>query len=372
MSQTTETPTKPPEKLPAVVKPPAPPVAQQTLSEIAEYGSFENDQVFAHVQRVAKMLCQSALVPEAYRGEKNLPNVIIALDISRRQNVPPLSVMQNLHIIDGKPTWSSQWIIARINGCGRFSPLRYTIEHLGRKEVTYEYTKWDGGQKSRQRATVEIDNIQCIARATEKETGEELESSPVTVELAVKEGWYGKSGSKWQTMPLQMIRYRAAAFFGRIYCPELLLGMLSEEEVIDITPDRPDRPSIPAPHSTDEAPATTEVPEIPAARGEESQVRPEGEEPARTIETVVEPPATNGKQSEPKNTAQPYTKPTIDSQLEGVYGLAHPDDLLTVKSTVGAEGTDITDFLKLSPELKEQAKQELGRLTTARHKRAKR
>jgi hypothetical protein len=52
--------------------------------------------------------------------------------------------------------------------------------------------------------------------------------------MAVNEGWYGKNGSKWQSMPDLMLRYRSAAFFGRIYAPELLMGLPSSEESRDI------------------------------------------------------------------------------------------------------------------------------------------
>jgi hypothetical protein len=54
--------------------------------------------------------------------------------------------------------------------------------------------------------------------------------------MAKKEGWATKAGSKWQTMPELMIRYRAAAFWGRLYASDLLLGMQSQEEVVDIEP----------------------------------------------------------------------------------------------------------------------------------------
>jgi hypothetical protein len=33
-----------------------------------------------------------------------------------------------------------------------------------------------------------------------------------------------------------MIRYRAAAFWGRLYIPELLVGIQTEEEVVDVEP----------------------------------------------------------------------------------------------------------------------------------------
>jgi len=35
-------------------------------------------------------------------------------------------------------------------------------------------------------------------------------------------------------MPELMLRYRAAAFFGRLYAPEILMGMQTAEEVADI------------------------------------------------------------------------------------------------------------------------------------------
>lgn len=58
--------------------------------------------------------------------------------------------------------------------------------------------------------------------------------------MARAEGWYskpdkyGKETSKWQTMPEQMLAYRAAAFFARVYVPNSLMGVAVEGEVEDI------------------------------------------------------------------------------------------------------------------------------------------
>jgi hypothetical protein len=49
-------------------------------------------------------------------------------------------------------------------------------------------------------------------------------------------------------MPELMIRYRAAAFWGRLYIPELLVGIQTEEEVVDVEPVTV-RPAEPAPKS---------------------------------------------------------------------------------------------------------------------------
>jgi len=53
------------------------------------------------------------------------------------------------------------------------------------------------------------------------------------MDMAVAEGWFGKAGSKWQTMPEVMLRYRAASFFGKLYAPELLMGIQTAEEIHD-------------------------------------------------------------------------------------------------------------------------------------------
>ena len=222
-----------------------------------------NLEAFELSQRVAKMLSSSTLVPEQYRSvikvkagkdqsgqwmyrdEENpngLSNCIIALNMANRMGADPLMIMQNLYLIEGRPSWSSQFIMASINSCGRFSALRFDLEDLGEKEVEFQETVWSNRQKQTVTKKIKIQNFACTAWAIERETGERLNSSKITIEMAVKEGWYQKNGSKWQTMPEQMLRYRAASFFGRVYAPELLMGLKSAEEeqdqIIDVTPDQ--------------------------------------------------------------------------------------------------------------------------------------
>lgn len=211
---------------------------------------FFNAEGFALLEKVANTLCNSTLVPAAYRsfttkkqqggGEVQIPNpsatsnAIVALNMAQRMGADPLMVMQNLYIVEGRPAWSSQWIIAAINSCGRFSPLRFEITTLGKKTVNYTVTEWVNNQKRNSQRTAEITDKQCVAWAIEKETGARIESPAVSIEMAVQEGWYGKNGSKWQTMDEVMLRYRTASFFGKLYAPELLMGLQTAEEVEDI------------------------------------------------------------------------------------------------------------------------------------------
>lgn len=171
--------------------------------------NFGNPGNFEHAQRVAKMLASSTLIPKDYQG--NVQNTMIAMEMATRIGASPLMVMQNLNIIHGKPSWSSTFIIAALNACNKFSPLRFVMSGEGE-----EYG--------------------CMAWAYDAETKEKLEGPKVTMKMANAEGWVSKAGSKWKTMPELMFRYRAAAFFGRLYAPEILMGMMTAEEIMDIQP----------------------------------------------------------------------------------------------------------------------------------------
>jgi hypothetical protein len=181
---------------------------ENNLQKVENTSVFLSTDAFEHAQRAAKALCSSDLVPKEYKG--NISNTLIALDIANRVGASPLMVMQHLYIVHGKPSWSSTFLIAAINNCGRFNPLKYDISGEG-------------------------DQRGCIAWTTERNSQERLESPKITMEMAKKEGWVQKSGSKWQTMPELMMRYRAAAFFSRLFAPEITMGMQSYEEVVDVT-----------------------------------------------------------------------------------------------------------------------------------------
>ena len=170
---------------------------------------FNDMESFANGQRMAQVLTQSNIVPQGYQN--NLPNVMVALELANRVGVSPIMVMQNLDIIKGKPSWSSTFIIAVLNSCGRFSQLRFKFEGT---KGTPEYG--------------------CIAWATDLKTGETLESPIVDWKMVHAEGWVNKTGSKWKTMPDLMFHYRAASFFGRIYASDILKGMQSADEVLDV------------------------------------------------------------------------------------------------------------------------------------------
>ena len=170
--------------------------ALTTTSNKSVYSSIQS---FESAQRIAASLADSALVPQAYRGQTGLPNCIVAIEIANRMGMSPFQVMQNLNVIHGRPSWSSQFIIGLIQGSNRFDGF------------TYEET---------------ADSCQCLAVL--KTTGEQVSGPRITMDMAKKEGW--TKNSKWQSMPQTMLRYRAASAFGRFHIPDLILGIQSVEE----------------------------------------------------------------------------------------------------------------------------------------------
>lgn len=172
-------------------------------------GFFTDGKTFDHVQRIALMFSKSDLVPK--RFQNNPGNCIIAIEMAQRMGASYLMVMQNLDVIQGKPGFSSTFLIACINACGKFSPLRY------------EEDEKEGGR--------------CRAWAFDKANEEKIYGAWVSMIMAKAEGWIDKNGSKWKTMPELMRRYRAAAFFQRQFAPEISMGLHTVEEIIDITPN---------------------------------------------------------------------------------------------------------------------------------------
>ena len=179
---------------------------------------------FASMMALADRLAESKLIPQQFRGAPE--DVFLALDMAQRLTMNPLMVMQNLYVVQGRPAWSSQFIIACINASRRYTPLRFKIERDKSGNIL---------------------SCQCVAN--DRATGELLTGTKITAEMVRSEGWETKAGSKWKTMPEQMYRYRAASFFARVNCPEITMGIYTADEVreFDDPEQAPQPPSEPEP-----------------------------------------------------------------------------------------------------------------------------
>lgn len=182
---------------------------QQSTKRVTDYslGIFGTSDNFIMAMQMAKALASSTIVPQAF--QKNEANCLIAIEQAQRLRVSPMMVMQNLHVIQGRPSWSSKFLIAAINNSGKFD-----------MELQFEETQDKDGKP-----------FSCTAWTTKN--GRKVNGMTVDMDIAKEEGWLSKNGSKWKTMPQLMLRYRAASFFSSLNCPELTMGLYTREEMQD-------------------------------------------------------------------------------------------------------------------------------------------
>lgn len=177
--------------------------------------AFSDTEAFNKIYKIGTMFASSALVPDNYQNKPM--DCVIAVDMANRMGVSPMMVMQNLYVVKGKPSWSGQACMSLIEGSGKFKGVRPV--YFGEKGT---------------------DERGCRIEAVWADTGEKVVGTEITIKMAKDEGWYSKKDkygnetSKWQTMPEQMLAYRAASFFARVYIPNALMGVYVEGEVEDI------------------------------------------------------------------------------------------------------------------------------------------
>ena len=185
-------------------------VATTHVNRVADFsngGVFNSSDSFSLARQMAQAMSVSTIVPPTF--QKSEANCMVAISQAQRLGVDPFVVMNNMYMIQGKITWKSEFIIAMINASGKFDT-----------ELQFEEEVKDGKPYA------------CTA-FTFKD-GRKISGIRVTMDMADKEGWTKKNGSKWLTLPQLMLRYRAAVFFARFNAPELTSGLYTQEEGEDV------------------------------------------------------------------------------------------------------------------------------------------
>lgn len=158
-------------------------------------------------KQVARVYIDSGMCPKHLTPSA----VLIGLDIARRQGLDPLFVLQNLYQVHGTYGWSAKYLVALAAHSGRFrGPIDYEVSGSGGSlEVT---------------AFVELSH-----------NGQRREVT-VTMAQAREAGW--TKNPMYRSIPEQMLCYRAATFLVRRYCPEVLCGLYTADELHDIRASR--------------------------------------------------------------------------------------------------------------------------------------
>lgn len=337
--------------------------------------------------RIAKAFSTSDAVPSQFRAvvEKKvngrfqvvenpaaIGNCIVAIETARAVGMSITSVMQQANVIEGKLSWSAQFVIGAINASGRFTPLQFDMVPRGRVRAKYKVKgAWNDDKRGFDftEKEIEIDDIQCTAWAYARDRGavttRKVFGAPVSMKMAVEEGWYGKAGSKWQgEMAHLMLTYRAGAFFGRIHAPDIVMGMGSTAEelrdTIDITPESSTAVADVAP-ATAPPQRTVEIVERSDPESHDHRDEPQdapappvkAEEPPKT----AEPPAAKAPENDPPWSDE--LQPSASAPMHGsgfasagapqsdaaTADAASPGEKQNLKQRVAAKGVDMRMLL---------------------------
>ena len=145
---------------------------------------------------LAHAFAKAKMIPAQY---KNSPgDCYIAIKLAQRFRMDPWSVMQELYIIQDKPMMSGKMATAILNH-SLAEPLRPT--YAG-----------DGDER-----TITL-------------TGRPEGSEPLSVTLKVKDA--KTSNDQGKKNPDQMLMYASARMWGRRYAPDVLLGIVFDDEEV--------------------------------------------------------------------------------------------------------------------------------------------
>ena len=190
---------------------------------------------FGILQRKAAAFANSTLVPEHMR--ESIGNCTVALLLAEEMRENPLVVMQNMHLIKGRPGWMTQYMISRANRSGKFQgPIRWNVINQGTEDLA----------------------VFAYADLRDVHGDPRVESPAISLKDAIAAGWTTyrdkltkkiETHDRWNTpaMQEQMLRWRSAAWLIRLYVPEVMFGLPTVDELQDISRDEVDITPPPAP-----------------------------------------------------------------------------------------------------------------------------
>jgi hypothetical protein len=180
---------------------------QTQAQQPAPLAFLHDGAAFEHIWRVAKAFSASRMVPPHFQGKPE--DCMVALMMAQQLEVNPLLALQNLQVVNGRTGFSASFAIGLANQRGPFAgPITWASKGSG-------------------------DDLEVTAQATVRATGEQV-SATVSMQTAKAEGWV--KNPKYRSMPEQMLRYRSATWLIRLHCPEVLLGLATDDEIVTAQP----------------------------------------------------------------------------------------------------------------------------------------
>lgn len=163
-------------------------------------------QSFDQLMQYASMVSKSALVPKDFQNKPT--DCMIAMQWGMELGLNPLQALQNIAVINGRPSLWGDMLPALVKSHPSYEWMRETLE------------KDDAG------------NVIAALCAGQRKNHPEPEVRRFSVADATAAGLWGKAGP-WKQYPARMLQVRARAWLCRDLWPDALRGLQVAEEVQD-------------------------------------------------------------------------------------------------------------------------------------------
>jgi hypothetical protein len=250
---------------------------------------------------MAQVVVAGKMAPKSFEdkdGTVSVERVCLLIMHGLEVGLTPMAALQSIAVVNGMPTIWGDGMLGLVRQSGLLDSIDETVELDEQGEPTI-----------------------AICRVRRKGDANETVGSFTRAE-AQKAGLWNKAGP-WQQYRQRMMKMRARSWALRDKFPDVLRGLHSAEEVIDITPagsatTAPPEPRRSEPTITDVAPATTNP--TPTA----GPVPPEGTAAPHAAEAGVDPPHTHDA-GQPEGNERNWTIPDgllgQDAVLKALYEL---------------------------------------------------
>lgn len=186
---------------------------EQAPNTISASNAVFNVQALGQLTAFADLMAQSAVtVPKHLAGK---PADCMAIVMQAMQwGMNPYAVAQKTHLVNGVLGYEAQLVNAVISSSSAIQG-RFHYEYGG------DWEKIAGQKDGRDELGLFI-RVGAVLRGEEDITwGEPIYLADITT----------RNSPLWKTAPKQQIAYLAVKYWARLYCPEVILGVYSPDEV---------------------------------------------------------------------------------------------------------------------------------------------
>ena len=152
----------------------------------------------------AKLISSSTFIPTQFRDKP--ADILVAVQWGAELGLPPLQALQNIAVINGRPTlWGD-------------AALAVAQQHPAYEWISEKIEEDDKGNMT----------AVCIL----KRQGHDAHRSEFSLEMAKRAGLLGRQGP-WTQYPKRMLQMRARGFALRDVFADALRGLITREEAMD-------------------------------------------------------------------------------------------------------------------------------------------